>query len=108
MHRARPEVGQLDGHQETMRVGGPHPNRFEPRGVSMDIAVERSCGPVPGGHMDTNTIFTSLFGGWLKAADKARDRSTFPDVNSVYLGRLGVPHTLVCTYGVPGKAWLIL
>jgi hypothetical protein len=37
----------------------------------MDIAVERSCGPVLGGHMDTNTIFTSLFGGWLKAADKA-------------------------------------
>jgi hypothetical protein len=37
----------------------------------MDIAVERSCGPVPGGHMDSNTIFTSLFGGWLKAADKA-------------------------------------
>jgi hypothetical protein len=37
----------------------------------MDIAVERSCGLVPGGHMDTNTIFTSLFGGWLKADDKA-------------------------------------
>jgi hypothetical protein len=37
----------------------------------MDIAVERSCGLVPGGHMDTNTIFTSLFDGWLRAADKA-------------------------------------
>jgi len=37
----------------------------------MDTAVERSCGLVLGGHMDTNTIFTSLFGGWLKAADKA-------------------------------------
>jgi hypothetical protein len=28
----------------------------------------RAC---PGGHMDSNTIFTSLFGGCLKAADKA-------------------------------------
>jgi hypothetical protein len=37
----------------------------------MDIAVERSRGPVQGGHMDSNTIFTSLFGGWPKTADKA-------------------------------------
>jgi hypothetical protein len=54
--------------------------------------------------MDSNTIFTSLFGGWPKAADKARDRSTLPNVNSVYLGGLGAPHTLVCTYAPPGVA----
>ena len=37
----------------------------------MDVAVERSRWVCPGGHMDTNRIFTNLFGGWLTAADKA-------------------------------------
>jgi len=32
------------------------------------------------------------------------ERSTLPDVNSVYLGGLGVPHTLVCMYAPPGVA----
>jgi len=50
---------------------GPLSLRFEPRGVSTNIAVERSRWACPGGHMDTNRMFTNLFGGWLTAADKA-------------------------------------
>jgi len=50
---------------------GPMSKRFEPGGVYTDIAVERPHRACPGGHMDTNRIFTNLFGGWLTAADKA-------------------------------------
>jgi hypothetical protein len=45
--------------------------RSEPAGVDVDIAVERPPQACPGGNMDTNRIFTNLFGGWLTAADKA-------------------------------------
>ncbi len=50
---------------------GTHVQTFRARGVYVDIAVERLHWACPGGHMDTNRIFTNLFGGWLTAADKA-------------------------------------
>ena len=50
---------------------GPMSKRFEPGGVYADIVVERPRWVCPGGHMDTNRIFTNLFGGCLTAADKA-------------------------------------
>ena len=37
----------------------------------MNIAVERPCWACLGGYVDTNRLFTNLFGGWLTAADKA-------------------------------------
>ena len=50
---------------------GPLAIPNEPRGVYVDVAVERSRWVCPGGHLDTNRLFTNLFGGWLTAADKA-------------------------------------
>jgi hypothetical protein len=47
VHRARPRVGQVDMHLVTMRMGGPIQIVSSPGGVFLDIAVERSCGPVP-------------------------------------------------------------
>ncbi len=49
---------------------GPMSKRFEAGGVYTDIAFERPHRACPGGHMDTNRIFTNLFGGCLTAADK--------------------------------------
>ncbi len=50
---------------------GPLSLRFEPTRFSMNVARERTYGRFLERHMDTSKPFTSLFGGWLTAADKA-------------------------------------
>ena len=50
---------------------GPLSLRFEPTRPSINVAGERTGRVFLGGHADTNRMFTSLFGGWLTAADKA-------------------------------------
>ena len=51
---------------------GPMSKRFEPRGGLLATSLLRDpAGSVLEDTMDTNRIFTHLFGGWLTAADKA-------------------------------------
>ena len=51
---------------------GPMSFTFRAQGGLLETSRLRDpAGPVLGGHMDTNRMFTNLFGGWLTAADKA-------------------------------------
>ena len=70
VHRARPKwskwmgiwwIGSAPALTPFRAQGGLHEHR----------SGEIPLGPVLGGHMDTNRMFTNLLGGWLTAADKA-------------------------------------
>jgi hypothetical protein len=45
--RARPEIAQVDMHQVVVSQWGPHPKRFEPRRVFLEIAVGTSLSASP-------------------------------------------------------------
>jgi hypothetical protein len=73
---------------------GPLTISNEPGGVYVDVAFERPTGSVLGGHMDTNRIFTNVFGGWLTAADKVTAATVHYTKSTV----------LRCAYKVAQKA----
>jgi hypothetical protein len=77
---------KVDGHLVD-RVG-PYPAAVSsPPGSPRTSQWRDPTGPVLGGHMDTNRVFTNLFGGWLTAADKAA-AATFNYTKSTVLPRV--------------------